>query len=290
MLSYESLQRLPQHSQPHTHEVTVSIHVNNETAAIITHSPSPKPESAGRLLHAPDITCTQMTSKMELLECPMCKFAVLPKDDYILQLHFEQVHTENSPFIIEDDPEPLPPSLPLGPSSAHHDTEDSPSSDYSEEEEASTVVCPDSNCGEVVPLSDFNDHLDYHNAETLSFDETTGKYHSHHSSATMQHPTSSRRSHASQAKTTTSERSFSTHLSDGLRKNEAHGRKSQKNTHRHRRDTDESERSTIGRSILGFNPFAKPDKTVKPPTKSARLGVSGSISWQGPANVYRKMS
>lgn len=272
MLSHGSPQRLPQHSQPYTHEVTVSIHVNNESPQIVTHHTSLGQESAGRL-HTQDITCTAMTSKMELLECPMCDFTVLQKDDYILQLHFEQVHTENSPFVIEDDPEPLPPSLPLRPSSLRHDAEDTPSSDDSEEEE-STTVCPDPNCGEVVPLSDFNDHLEYHNAETLSFDETTGKYHSHHSSATMQGSTSSRRSHASQARTTTSERSFSTDLSDALKRTDAHGRKSKKHPHRHRRDTDESEKSTIGRSILGFNPFAKPDKSVKPPIKSARLGVS----------------
>ncbi|KAI4654607.1 uncharacterized protein J4E79_008481 [Alternaria viburni] len=218
---------------------------------------------------------------MELLECPMCDFTVLQKDDYILQLHFEQVHTENSPFVIEDDPEPLPPSLPLRPSSLRHDTEVTPPSDDSEEEE-STTVCPDPNCGEIVPLSDFNDHLEYHNAETLSFDETTGKYHSHHSSATMQGSTSSRRSHASQARTTTSERSFSTDLSDALKRTDAHGRKSKKHPHRHRRDTDESEKSTIGRSILGFNPFAKPDKSVKPPIKSARLGKSelGPYAWE----------
>ncbi|KAI4639080.1 hypothetical protein J4E93_009570 [Alternaria ventricosa] len=222
-----------------------------------------------------------MTSKMELLECPMCNFTVLQKDDYILQLHFEQVHTANSPFVIEDDPEPLPPSLPLRPSSLRHDTEDTPSSDDSEEEE-STTVCPDPNCGELVPLSDFNDHLEYHNAETLSFDETTGKYHSHHSSATMQGSTSSRRSHASQSRITTSERSFSTDLSDALKRTDAHGRKSKKHPHRHRRDTDESEKSTIGRSILGFNPFAKPDKSVKPPIKSARLGKSelGPYAWE----------
>ena len=219
-----------------------------------------------------------MTSKMELLECPMCNFTVLPKDDYILQLHFEQVHTEDSPFVIQDDPEPLPPSLPLRPSSTHHDTADTPSSDDSDDSEAeeSTALCPDPNCGELVPLSDFNDHLDYHKAETLSFDETTGKYHSHHSSATMQPSTSSRRSHASQAKSTTSERSFSTDPSDARKRTEAHGRKSKKHSHRHRRDADDCEKSTIGRSILSFNPFAKPDKTVKPSIKSARLGVGSS--------------
>jgi hypothetical protein len=34
-----------------------------------------------------------MAGEAGLLECPMCDFTVLPVDDYILQLHFEQVHT-----------------------------------------------------------------------------------------------------------------------------------------------------------------------------------------------------
>ncbi|KAL1793589.1 hypothetical protein ACET3X_008571 [Alternaria dauci] len=99
----------------------------------------------------------------------------------------------------------------------------------------------------------------------------------------MESSTSSRRSHASRAKTTTtSERSFSTDLSDALNKTEAHGRKPKKHSHRPRRDTNDSEKSTIGRSILGFNPFAKADRTVKPPIKSARLGKSelGPYAWE----------
>ena len=49
---------------------------------------------------------------MDTLHCPMCEFAVPQSDDYVLQLHFEQIHTEDSPFRIEDDPEPLPPRRP----------------------------------------------------------------------------------------------------------------------------------------------------------------------------------
>ena len=104
----------------------------------------------------------------------MCDFTISRKGhgDYMLQLHFEQVHTMDSPFMIEDDPEPLPPSMPLSPSSKRRHAVDAPSSDDSEEEE-STVLCPEPKCGEVVSLSDFNDHLDYHTAETLSFDEAS---------------------------------------------------------------------------------------------------------------------
>jgi hypothetical protein len=112
-----------------------------------------------------------MASKMELLECPMCDFTIPPKDhgDYVLLLHFEQVHTTDSPFVVEDDPEPLPPSIPLSPSSKRKHAVDTPSDDSEEDE--GTVVCHEPDCGEVVSLPDFNDHLDYHTAETLSFDE-----------------------------------------------------------------------------------------------------------------------
>ncbi|KAI0584316.1 Peptidase-C78 domain-containing protein [Pyrenophora tritici-repentis] len=222
-----------------------------------------------------------MSSKMELLECPMCPFTVLPKDDSILQLHFEQVHTTDSPFIIKDDPEPLPPSLPPRPSSNPQHAEDTTSSDDSDHEESS-MVCPKTNCAEVVPFSDFNDHLDYHNAETLSFDETTGKYISHHSSHNMHSSTSTRRSRTSRTKAASVEHNLDTDSSEAQKATKSHERKAKKHSHRHRRDTDDSEKSTIGRSIMGFNPFTKSDKTVKPPVKSARLGKSelGPYAWE----------
>jgi hypothetical protein len=253
--------------------VTVSVKVSNETLTVAAHYTSLNPESVCERLDVQHVTYTAMASKMDLLECPMCDFTVLPSDDYVLQLHFEQVHTTDSPFVIEDDPEPLPLSIPLSPSSKRKHVVDTPSSDDSDEEE-STVVCPESDCGEVVLLSDFNDHLDYHTAESLSFDETTGKYHSHHPSATMQSPTAPRRLHASPAKDTSLEHNFSSDLPDALKKTEGHGRKTKRHTRRDRRDTNDSEKSTIGRSILSFNPFAKLDKAIKPPLKSARLGVS----------------
>ncbi|KAF1942083.1 DUF1671-domain-containing protein [Clathrospora elynae] len=204
-------------------------------------------------------------TKIALLECPMCDFTVLPSDDYVLQLHFEQVHTTDSPFVIEDDPESLPPSLPPRPptSSTDDHVKDTPSSD----EEESTVECPEPNCGELILLSHFNDHLEYHTAETLSFDETTGKYHSHHSSAIMQElaPT----------------HNLSTRP-DGLKGKERHMRKTKKLPHRDRSDSNSSEKSTIGRSILSFSPFPSLDKTVKPPLKSARLGKPelGPYAWE----------
>jgi hypothetical protein len=208
-----------------------------------------------------------MAGEVGLLECPMCDFTVLPADDYILQLHFEQVHTTDSPFIIQDDPEPPLPTQTKRPAP---DAEDTPSSD---DEEDSTVTCPDPDCGELVPLIDFNDHLDFHGAESLSFDETTGKYRSHHSSATMQ-------TLAAHPRTAFSKSSFADYNStisspEASNKQDERGHKLRKRSHRHRSDTNSSEKSTLSRSMLTFNPFAKSDdKAVKPPNKSARLGAS----------------
>jgi hypothetical protein len=70
------------------------------------------------------------------------------------------------------------------------------------------------------------------------------------------------------------EQSFSTNLPDALRKIDNAGRKGKKKVQRGRSDTASSEKSTLSRSIISFNPFAKPDKKVKPPQSNCRLGVS----------------
>jgi hypothetical protein len=200
------------------------------------------------------------SADMALLECPMCDFTVLPTDDYILQLHFEQAHTTDSPFVIHDDPEPLPSSFSPEASSSHKHVRGATSSD----EEDDTVICPEPDCGEVVLLIDLNDHLDYHAAESLSFDEITGQYHSHHSSSNMQRSSAAGKS--SRCASTTSY----AHSESGTTSSHAHKKKT---PHRNRRGTDSSEKSTLSRSIASFNPFAKPEKSAKPPSKSARLGV-----------------
>jgi hypothetical protein len=215
---------------------------------------------------------------MALLECPMCDFTVLPTDDYILQLHFEQVHTTDSPFIIHDDPEPLPSSFSPTPSSSRKHVRDTTSSD----EEDDTVICPEPDCGEVVLLIDLNDHLDYHTAESLSFDEITGQYHSHHSSSNMQYPSAAHKSPRS-ASTASYAHSDSGAVSQPtMNSNDDYAYKSKKKTPRDRRGTDSSEKSTLSRSIASFNPFVKSEKSAKPPSKSARLGVRISFPARAP--------
>lgn len=214
-----------------------------------------------------------------LLDCPLCEFTVRPTDDYILQLHFEQVHTEDSPFVVKDDPEPLP--LSRGPSKRKN-TQVNTSSD----DEESTVACPEPDCGEVVLLDDYNDHLDLHAAETLSFDDITGEYHSHHSSSIMHNSAAKQNSHRRSSKAASSDYRYDTESLDGSRKSESHGRKKH---HRDRRGTDSSEKSTLARSIQTFNPF-KSDKSAKPPNKSARLGVSLALLGPYRANSSRNQN
>ena len=209
-----------------------------------------------------------MAGTTKLLDCPMCDFAVLPTDDYILQLHFEQIHTTDSPFRIEE--EPRPPSLPERPHSALSTSEQQLVASSSENE--TTFECPE--CTEFISLPELNEHFDYHLAETLSFDETTGKYHSQ-SRADMHNPKSYTR-HAGQP--SFHERDHSPESPGAPSRHGHHGRRTTKKVQRGRSDTTGSEKSTLSRSIETFNPFAKADKRVRPPPGSCRLGVSTSCA------------
>jgi hypothetical protein len=269
MLSYDcrdnSSASLQQQEEP-WHTVTISVEVGTSRPPVVAEHATTANIKAP-LQHL-NITPADMAGETGLLECPMCDFTVLPTDDYILQLHFEQVHTTDSPFKIEDDAElPLPTATSQSLTKRKHkgDTPDTTSSD----DEEDTVTCPESDCGEVVLLTDFDEHLNFHAAETLSFDATTGKYHSHHSSATMQ-----ALAHDAFAKDAYLDYSLAPDLPDALKRHDEHGHKLKKHGHRKRSNTNSSEKSTLSRSIITFNPFAKFDKSVKPPNKSARLGVS----------------
>ncbi|KAF2184699.1 DUF1671-domain-containing protein [Zopfia rhizophila CBS 207.26] len=209
------------------------------------------------------------------LTCPCCPFTVLPSDTYVLQLHFEQLHTPDSPFKVENDPEPLPPSLPPRPSSSRpkHVDADTPS----DSEDENSVLCPEPDCEELVPLDEFNEHLDLHTAESLTFDEATGKYH-HQPAGKMQALTST--TTGSSKIPSFLEQNFSAELPEALR-NQHGGRKLKKKT-RGRGDSSGSGKSTLSRSILSFNPFAKVNKIVKPPASSVRLGRAelGPHAWE----------
>ncbi|KAH7553148.1 hypothetical protein BM1_08121 [Bipolaris maydis] len=224
---------------------------------------------------------------MKHLECPLCDFTILSKDGYFLQLHFEQAHTTDSPFIIQDDPEPLRPSLPPTPVSTGSNDEQTPSSsdscdsdsdsdsdsDDSDREERA-IKSPTSDSYQLVSHSDHDDHIDYRRIETLSFDETIPKYHSKRSSATMHSSSSTHRSHRRRATSTSVEHKAKTGTRAASKRTDGHSRRSTKHGPRRRRNTNDSDKTTISRSILGFSPFAKAHKSAKPPSKNARLDES----------------
>ena len=149
--------------------MSISIHVEApEFASAPCLGVTARPPVCSTQQPSLSVTTPDMATTTERLECPLCDFTVLPSDDYVLRLHFEQLHTTDSPFIIEDDPEPLPPPLPPRP-----DRDSAPASD---DEAENSVFCSVPDCGELVSLEELNEHLDYHAAESLSFDETTGEY------------------------------------------------------------------------------------------------------------------
>jgi hypothetical protein len=221
---------------------------------------------------------------MKRLECPLCDFTILStdsKDGYFIQLHFERAHTSDSPFIVQNDPESLPPSLPHRPAPTGSNDEETPSSDDScdsgsddSDQQERAIKCHTPDCDKLVSPSDYNNHIDYHRAETSSFDKTPRKHHSQRSSTTMHSSPSTHRSHRRRAKSTSVEHNAKTDTRAALKKADGHSRRSTKHGPRRRRNTNESDKTTISRSILSFSPFAKSNKTPKPPPKNARLGVS----------------
>ncbi|KAF1998858.1 DUF1671-domain-containing protein [Amniculicola lignicola CBS 123094] len=282
-----------------------------------------------------------MEGEIVLLECPICiTFTVQPEDVEVLRLHFEQMHTEDSPFVVRGDPEMLPPPLPPRPSgkrsrdsrrfvdqdlpatkarrqyegggglaveyggqrttAAEYSGQQTTASEYSEQytpslmsardndqgsetpsdsDDENTVECPEPDCEEVVSLTDYNDHLDLHAAESLSFDETTGKYHSRQPS-NMQALISTNNQDYSRYGGSTQPSFRDKGTLEGSEDVDRKLKKKKKG--RGRGDSDGSERSTLSRSILSFNPFARANRTIKPPPSSIRLGRAelGPHAWE----------
>jgi hypothetical protein len=139
------------------------------------------------------------------------------------------------------------------------------------------VLCPEPDCGETVLLSDLNEHLDLHATEKLSFDpdaEAVTEY---------PHQPTKMQSLATEDTNLPSflEHNFNTDLPDALRTHDQHQHKLKRKSKK-RVDSLSSEKSTLTRSILSFNPFARQNKAVKPPTSTVRLGRAelGPYAWE----------
>lgn len=176
----------------------------------------------------------------------MCSFAVPGGDSYWLTLHFEQTHTDDSPFKVTDD----------GSSNAV-------ANDFGSSFDDEYVECPEPDCGENVLLEMLNDHLDLHQAEKINLDASDADSSSSHSHSKhhQDDDMSSQQSFIDQH--------FSTRLPEELR-----WRQQQQS----RRRLSEGSKSTILRKFQDFKSerWGSAKKTVvqkRPPLKSARLGV-----------------
>ncbi len=110
-------------------------------------------------------------------ECPFsCGKTFSRIDWYQLALHIEEEHTEDSPFVVREDGaasegEEEGNADDSGPSTTRSQEADNESTD-SEEEKDEYVLCPEEDCGEVVLLIEYTDHLDLHQAENAILDDS----------------------------------------------------------------------------------------------------------------------
>ncbi|KAF1985995.1 DUF1671-domain-containing protein [Aulographum hederae CBS 113979] len=95
--------------------------------------------------------------------CPMCSFS--SSDAYVVMLHFEEEHTEDSPFVIQD--EATTSQVNGSQSNNSQQTRHMAAPDHPEDDGLEYMLCPEGDCGEVFLLTELNEHLDLHAAEKL---------------------------------------------------------------------------------------------------------------------------
>ena len=106
----------------------------------------------------------------EVISCPFCGFT--GDDEYLIQLHIEEHHTEDSPFVVNESPyetEVRTPALRPRPGSGsglHSAASSRPPSD-----DNPWVKCTRPACGEYVHISDIQEHLEFHEAAAVSDDD-----------------------------------------------------------------------------------------------------------------------
>jgi len=172
---------------------------------------------------------------------------------YAVMLHFEEAHTEDSPFVTANSE-----AAAVTPEKEPTKTTMATATVLNEEDE--WVQCPEEDCGEMLSLVEFNDHLDLHASEKLSFDDTAlrviDEYSVGRSSSMGRHHTSHNNNN--------NDDGFSMDISPALRRN--HG------------DLPLSAKSVLSRSVLdGFGDWIKAPFAPRQPKQHAyRLGVSAT--------------
>ncbi|KAF2086887.1 DUF1671-domain-containing protein [Saccharata proteae CBS 121410] len=184
----------------------------------------------------------------DMLECPFCEYT--ETDSYVLILHVEQFHTQNSPFVVRETSHGLPESL-LNPQKEEVPSATSAQQDASADD-AQWVLCPQPDCGEQIHLAELDEHADFHMAEQLTAGDKPPSPSGMHYPITPQHSLD----HLS---------NFSTSLPDDLRQSKT-------------RKRSDSEKTSLSRSILDI--LSPPSSTKSNNSKlknkfgNTRLGKS----------------
>lgn len=151
------------------------------------------------------------------VSCPFCDFQCAEADSYFLVLHVEELHTDDSPFKVDEGPDTAPSSV----------AGKAPAQDQDE----LYVECPEQECGEEVLLIDLNEHLDMHDAERLTLEENpasssssnmTSKYRSTHSYFPKDYNGQTRRDDNTQLGFSEKRTSLGRNVLDAFSPNQAH--------------------------------------------------------------------
>lgn len=232
------------------------------------------------------------TTTSEVLECPFCPYT--EKESYMLMLHVEERHIDDSPFVVREGPDA---GAQLTPSPGRHDTSSYPQKAPAENDvDDEWMLCPNPECGEQVQIEDLNEHLDLHYAEgILESQQHQATAHSNSASpyATSQ---SSKRTNGKMRENTpsiASEHSFSAADSSFSSPGRTDG--GSRCHHRKSRPRSNSDKSTITRTIRDvlIPDGGKKLKSKKSGSRSARLGKSelGPYAYEErmPDSLYRQL-
>ncbi|KKY20528.1 hypothetical protein UCDDS831_g04575 [Diplodia seriata] len=240
-----------------------------------------------------------MASSAEVLECPFCAYK--DQDSYVLMLHVEERHTDDSPFVVREGPD----EHPHHGSSSANGLREAPAEHAAVEDER-WLLCPNPECGEQIPIEDLSEHLDLHFAERLFESQQEASASADHST-TSSHSSSSKKPpkklskmrHGTPPLSSASEHSFSVALDDSSDSSAFapdgegwhsihHNSKHHRHHHHHRqsgyddgdvktRPRSNSEKTTLSRrmiDVLSPSSSKKLHKSKESGAPSARLGKS----------------
>ena len=181
---------------------------------------------------------------MAEVACPFCGYT--GDEGYAVQLHIEEHHTEDSPFLITN-------SAP-GPPRQHGRSNDNSQSSLMPDDE--WTKCTRQGCGEYVALSDIDEHLELHEAMTAVEDEerrpngheSTSSYRDASTKDSPRSPRKLKRSHQSE----TNSRGYGRSLLDYFSGTSYYGPPPQR-----RRIREPREPGRLGKRELGPHAFEK---------------------------------